>query len=221
MKVLILIIPLQLLIISCSNKLSNSQKFYEDLKGVQIGKQVWANKNLDVATFRNGDTIFQARSKEEWVTTVQEHKPAWCYYLNDSSIGKTYGRMYNWYAVNDPRGLSPKGWHVPTNNEWIEIESYLGVPEAGIRLKEDSIWISHKINTDSIGIRLGGYRGREGGFTGLEEFIYLASATESDSPDSRNEGHGIWGRGIHRDNKTLMRCVLDKEFGLYVRCVKD
>lgn len=72
-------------------------------------------ENLAVSRYRNGDEIPQVQDAAEWnrLTTG-----AWCYYENNSANGVTYGKLYNWYAVNDPRGLAPEGWHVPSDNEW-------------------------------------------------------------------------------------------------------
>lgn len=74
---------------------------------VTIGTQVWRTKNLDVATFRNGDSIPQAKTNEEWEKAAENQQPAWCYYNNDPANGAKYGKLYNWYAVNDSRGLAP------------------------------------------------------------------------------------------------------------------
>ena len=77
--------------------------------GVKIGNQTWMKKNLDVSKFRNGDIVPEVRSQEEWSNAALENKPAWCYYNNDQANGVKYGKLYNWYAVNDPRGLAPEG----------------------------------------------------------------------------------------------------------------
>ena len=95
-------------------------------KTVQIGTQVWMTKNLDVYTFRNGDQIPEAKSNEEWEKAGENKQPAWCYYNNDPANGAKYGKLYNWYAVNDPRGLAPEGWHVPSYDEWTALNKQLG-----------------------------------------------------------------------------------------------
>ena len=90
---------------------------------VKIGDQVWMSKNLDVSTFRNGDTIAEVKSKEEWIIAGENKQPAWCYFqftTNDSSKGK----IYNWYAVYDPRGLAPIGYRIPTEKEWESVFDY-------------------------------------------------------------------------------------------------
>jgi hypothetical protein len=82
---------------------------------VTIGTQIWMNKNLDVSTYRNGNPIPQVQDSATWVNLTTG---AWCYYqYNDPVYGYTYGKLYNWYAVNDPRGLAPIGWHLPSRTE--------------------------------------------------------------------------------------------------------
>jgi uncharacterized protein (TIGR02145 family) len=84
---------------------------------VTIGTQVWMTKNLDVDRYRNGDIIPEVKDSIAWANLKTG---AWCYYNNDPELGKIYGKLYNWYAVNDPRGLAPAGYHIPTDAEWTE-----------------------------------------------------------------------------------------------------
>jgi uncharacterized protein (TIGR02145 family) len=108
-------------------------------KTVTIGTQVWMKENLSVSTFRNGDPIPEAKTDEEWERAGEEGKPAWCYYDNDVKNGTKYGKLYNWYAVNDARGLAPSGYHVPTDEEWKMIKDFLG-DDAGTKMKSTSGW---------------------------------------------------------------------------------
>lgn len=98
---------------------------------VTIGNQIWMTKNLDVITFRNGDTIFEAKSEEDWKRASKLHIPAWCYYNNDDENGKKYGCLYNWYAVMDERGLAPLGFHIPNNLEYNMLLLNLGLGHHG------------------------------------------------------------------------------------------
>jgi uncharacterized protein (TIGR02145 family) len=98
-------------------------------------------ENLNVSTFRNGDPIPEAKTKEEWESAVNNHQPAWCYYDNDPKNGAKYGKLYNWYAVSDPRVLAPNGWHIPIDAEWSILENYLG-EDAGKKMKNASGWVS-------------------------------------------------------------------------------
>jgi uncharacterized protein (TIGR02145 family) len=106
---------------------------------VQIGTQVWMTKNLDLSTFRNGDPIPEAKTEEEWTKAGENHQPAWCYYDKDVTNGAKYGKLYNWYAVNDARGLAPVGYHIPTDDEWMDLEDFLG-PDAGDKMKSTPIY---------------------------------------------------------------------------------
>ncbi len=108
---------------------------------VTIGTQVWMIKNLDVATFRNGDPIPQAKTAEEWVKAGENQQPAWCYYDNDPANGAKYGKLYNWYAVNDSRGLAPVGYHIPSDAEWRKLTDFLGGEDiAGAKMKSKPIY---------------------------------------------------------------------------------
>jgi uncharacterized protein (TIGR02145 family) len=109
---------------------------------VTIGTEVWMTKNLDVSTFRNGDPIPQAKTNEEWEKAGDNKLPAWCYYENDPANGAKYGKLYNWYAVIDSRGLAPVGYHIPSDAEWTKLENFLG-SDAGTKMKTKSGWTSY------------------------------------------------------------------------------
>jgi len=108
---------------------------------VAIGNQVWTSKNLDVSMFRNGEAIPLAKTDAEWESAGENQQPAWCYYENKGENGTTYGKLYNWYAVNDPRGLAPNGYHIPTDAEWTILTDNLG-EEASTKMKNASGWES-------------------------------------------------------------------------------
>ncbi|WP_290792308.1 FISUMP domain-containing protein [Flavihumibacter sp. UBA7668] len=180
-----------------SNGEKNNINSIKDPLEIRLGDFIMMASNYDGAFFRNGDSIPEAKSAEEWLRAGENQTPAWSYFNNDRHAGKKYGKIYNWYAINDPRGFSPVGWHVPSNEEWIQLERYI-------------------ISDSLIYSLLGGYRSKEGIFTGMDEFTYLFSSSERDSIQN-----DIWGRGLHRDNATMMRCGMYKGHGLYVRLIKD
>jgi uncharacterized protein (TIGR02145 family) len=94
-------------------------------------------ENLNVSTFRNGDPIPEAKTNEEWEKAGKNKQPAWCYYDNDPKNGAKYGKLYNWYAVSDPRGLAPAGWHVPSQEEWeILIKNLQGTASEKMKTKD-------------------------------------------------------------------------------------
>ena len=128
--------------------ISNNNPIIERTKLlVSIGTQIWMSKNLDVSTFRNGDTIPEAKTNEEWKAADDNKQAAWCYYDNKAANGTKYGKLYNWYAVNDERGLAPVGWHVPTDQEWTVLSTFLGGEDvAGEKIKMSPLYGPTKIS---------------------------------------------------------------------------
>ena len=121
---------------------------------VKIGEQIWTTRNLDVATYRNGDPIFQPTNELDWLEASRSKTPACCAYDFVESNIPIWGRLYNWYAVNDPRGLAPEGWHIPTSREWMKLVDFLGESTAGHKLKSFEHWG-------------GSWGSNESGFTGF------------------------------------------------------
>jgi uncharacterized protein (TIGR02145 family) len=136
-----------LVVISCKKETSSIQSstigdenstqhdFNASYASVTIGTQVWMRKNLHVSRYRNGDWIPQVKDSAMWATLTTG---AWCWYNNDSATGAVYGRLYNWYAINDPRGLAPAGWHIPSDSEWLATSTFLDTDarNAGGKMKE-------------------------------------------------------------------------------------
>ncbi len=189
-------------------------------KSVKIGNQVWMSKNLNVSNFRNGDAIPQAKSKEEWEKTFYTYSPAWCYYENDSNNGAILGKLYNWYAVNDERGLAPLGWHIPSDDEWTElIDNLGGKDKAGIKMKSMSMWNDYNnIREKGVFEALpGGTRsGRgefqnggksNGGTKGVSTHWWTSTKT--------------WYRSLKYYKEGVDRDYSSKRTGMSVRCIKD
>lgn len=184
---------------------------------VKIGTQTWTNVNLDVSTYRNGEEIPQVQDPVSWSKLTTG---AWCYYENQSENGTTYGKLYNLYAVLDPRGLAPAGFHIPTDAEWTILTDYLGGKEAaGGKMKESGTAHWPRPNTGATnssgftGIP-GGYRDDNGAFfsKGINGFWW--SSTEGFTyfawnryPDSL---YGLVGRDFGY-----------KSYGMSVRCLAD
>jgi uncharacterized protein (TIGR02145 family) len=144
----------------------------DTIQSVKIGKHVCMTRNLNVSSFRNGDPIPHAKTNEEWKRADKNKQPAWCYYDNDSAYGVKYGKLYNWYAVTDPRGLAPKGWHIPSREEWIVLTDYLGgEDEAGTKMRSKQGWSAltigmheYKQEYDRNGTNSSGFSGLPGGY---------------------------------------------------------
>lgn len=103
---------------------TQSHQLSSEVGDVKIGSNYWMKKNLDVSTFRNGDIIPHARTKEEWELANENKQPAWCYYDHNPANNLKYGKLYNGFAVEDPRGLAPAGYHIPTHSEWKSLLEY-------------------------------------------------------------------------------------------------
>ena len=121
-----------------------------EYQAVQIGEQLWMKQNLKVTHYNNGDEIPTGYSNSEWADLDEMQTGAYAVYEDDPSNAETYGNMYNWYAVDDDRGVCPVGWHLPTYNEWVLLTDYLGGYEiAGGKMKStdtlengDGLWYS-------------------------------------------------------------------------------
>ena len=189
----------------------------ETIKKITIGTQTWSVKNLDVFTFRNGDQIFEAQTNEQWERAGINNTPAWCYYNGDPENGTKYGKIYNWYAVNDSRGLAPKGWHVPSDDEWTTLDNYLGDFEMnGIKMKTMYGWFAegNGSNTSGFSAMPGGYRNGTGVFFNIRENGGWWSSTEGDNYDA-------WLYSLYYKTSILSRDLSGRQNGLSVRCIKD
>jgi|JI6StandDraft_1071083.scaffolds.fasta_scaffold63161_3 uncharacterized protein (TIGR02145 family) len=135
-------------------KTNNVVESSNEIGQITIGNQIWSTKNLDVSNFRNGDIIPEAKTDEEWAKFGQEHQPAWCYYDNDPENGKMYGKLYNWYAVNDARGLAPQGWHIPTSLEHKTFLKNLKDLRTKIEKQNPYKYINNPIRLESLIINI-------------------------------------------------------------------
>jgi uncharacterized protein (TIGR02145 family) len=108
---------------------------------IVIGQQIWMQQNLNVDTFQNGDMIDQARNADEWSRCGVEKRACWCYYDFNPAKGQKYGKLYNWYAVNDDRKLAPEGWKIPTVDDWQILIDFTGGSDlSGNQLKCNNDW---------------------------------------------------------------------------------
>lgn len=215
---------LAILLIVCSNYLVNAQSL-SDIDGncyktVKYGLQEWIAGNLNVSHFKNGDSIPESRTNDEWVKAGSEGKPAWCYFNNDPENGKMYGKLYNWYALNDPRGLAPENWEIPESRDWSKlVKNLLGIDVAGLKLKSKTGWKS-KNGTNKIGFSAlpGGYRNEKGEFKEMgAKCQYWANTV----PVSVKKSNQIYSFVLNDFSAEAGYHKVEKEVGLSVRCMKD
>tara|TARA_B110000285_G_C15108305_1_gene609383 strand:+ start:305 stop:997 length:693 start_codon:yes stop_codon:yes gene_type:complete len=180
---------------------------------VKIGTQEWMETNLDLAFFCNGDEVTEAKTSEEWIKAGENGTPAWCYYAQENK--EKYGKLYNWFAVIDERGLAPDGWHVPTDTEWNVLEEFLGT-NIGKKLKSNTDWKSDGGGDNSSGFNAlpCGARSADGNFNLLGIIAYWWSSTEKNEKTS-------YVRGLANDSNDNWRGAFPKQGAFSIRCVKD
>lgn len=184
---------------------------------ITIGTQIWTGCNLDVTAYSNGDEIPQVTDPTAWVGLTTG---AWCYYNNDIENCEVYGKLYNWYAVNDPRGLGPTGYHVPSDEEWTDLTTVLGgLTVAGGKMKSTGTSLWNTPNTDATNSSgftglPGGYRYNDGTFIDIGNYGIWWSSSEVNTSFSFNRFIGFNSGNASRNSDYKIN-------GFSVRLIKD
>jgi uncharacterized protein (TIGR02145 family) len=188
---------------------------------VQIGTQCWTQSNLKVSKYRNGDNIPTGLSDAQWGSTTSG---AYAIYNNDVANDALYGKLYNWYAVTDSRGLCPTGWHVPSDGEWTTLTDFLGGQSvAGGAMKSTATqptlggWNTPNTGaTNSSGFTglPGGYRASGGGFYVLGDYGHWWSSSDAGSGNA-------WFRILFYYYADAYRYGNFHRNGFSVRCARD
>ena len=182
-----------------------------------IGTQTWTAINLNVATFRNGEAIPEAKTDEEWKAAGKNKRPAWCYYGNDPKNGEKYGKLYNRIAINDSRKLAPAGWHVATAYEWNHLTVYLGGDSiAGKKMKSKFEWGKNDKGNNSSGFGglPSGYRFNDGTFSPVGYNCFWWCASDVNVP------YNYYWYLYYNYSPLYLYYTLENP-GFSVRCVKD
>ena len=191
-------------------------------KSIQVGPQNWMAENLSASTFRNGDLIPQAQSDEEWQEAGFNKQAAWCYYnLSIDSLNievKKYGKLYNSYALNDPRGLAPEGWRLPTEGDWGTLENHLFLSEMSlIDAFSSEGWTNGNAGTNTTGLNFQPAGWRDVGCGGLGEdmcfWAYQSPVAESTPYVSLYFDENHAGTLVNRSTNWIM--------GFNVRCIRE
>ena len=202
--------------------------FSQDTNFIEINNQKWASKNLNTNIFRNGDSILYAQTNKQWLDCHSNGIPAYCYYDNDPKNGETYGAIYNWFAMADPRGIAPIGFRVANDLDWVELYSFLKIgvinyPNkgiAGIKLKSTYSWSNHGNGEDAYGMSIlpGGLRLLNGSFQGIGDCISLWSrdSTYSYSYSAASESNYIYFQSNEID---MLFKNENSRIGHYIRCI--
>jgi uncharacterized protein (TIGR02145 family) len=178
---------------------------------IEIKKEVWSEINLETTTFKNGDLIPQASTNEDWQNAILKRQPAWCYYNNDSMNNRKLGKLYNWYAINDKRGIIPNGWHIPSNEEWKQ----LIINKSAKELKNTSGWKNGENGTNEINFSAfpGGFRKINGEFYADDDGFWWSSNEASTN--------FAWCFILPAKGDDGVLTNYYKGAGFSVRCVKD
>ena len=190
-------------------------------KTIVIGTQEWMAENLNTSVYRNGDAIVTDLDNSAWGATTTG---AWSYYNNDASYACPYGRLYNWFACTDARGLCPTGWHVPSDVEWTVLTDFLGgqyvaggkMKSTGMVEDETGLWLSPNLEATNSS----GFSGVPSGGRYLLGYSYLGDS--GDWWDSSFSGtNTASGRDLFFYDGIAAVVFTSKKSGLSVRCLRD
>ena len=210
---------------SCGDPLEYQGYNYET---VQIGYQCWFAENLRSENYENGDAIPSNLDDSDWQNTTSGAVAVYgegnggC--VNSSPDGDAcdevwslneYGRLYNWHAVDDARGLCPSGWHVPSNAEWtVMIDELGGHDVAGGKMKTTFGW-----NGGSNGSNSSGFSGLPGGLRD-DNGSFGDSGTNGDWWSSSSNAPYSWARFLYV-HESVGHYVSNQSYGFSIRCIQD
>jgi uncharacterized protein (TIGR02145 family) len=184
-----------------------------------LGTQVWMASNLKTTRYNNGSTINTGLSNSTWASTAIG---AYAIYNDVASNNSTYGKLYNWFAVNDSRNICPIGWHMPNQTDWNTLITYLGgSASAGGALKTTgtTVWASPNsgaTNSSNFGARGGGKRNETtGAYAYLNNEGYFWTSTQGGTSTN-----GIYFKVIYTSDNSFTGEV-DKNAGFSCRCIQD
>jgi uncharacterized protein (TIGR02145 family) len=202
-------------------------------KIVQIGNQIWMAENLKVTHYNDGSEIPTGYSNSEWADLDGTETGAYAVYNDDPSNTDVYGNLYNWYVVEDERGVCPAGWNVPTDDEIKELEMYLGMSQVeaddadwrgtneGSKLagmadlwNDGNLVNNPEFGTSGLNLLPGGYRNGNGNYYGMGYNGYFWSSTEGND-------YLAWYRLLDYVNSEVSRYLNNKRGGFSVRCIRD
>jgi uncharacterized protein (TIGR02145 family) len=180
---------------------------------VEIGSHCWMAENLKSASYTNGISIATGLSSTDWDNNTTG---AYKHYNDNSSNNTTYGKLYNWYAINNSNGLCPDDWHVATDAEWTDLYNAVGgISVANPKMRSATGWSPNSGNNSSGFTALpGGFFGTNSQFAGLGDQAYFWSATQNDATSA-------FTIQLYNGLDEVFDYAVDKNAGMSCRCVKD
>jgi uncharacterized protein (TIGR02145 family) len=191
-----------------------------DYPTVAIGTQCWFTENLRSDNYRNGDAIPGNLTNDQWTSTASG---AQAVYENNPASLATYGRLYNWYAVKDARGLCPSGFHVPSDGEWMTLEIALGMTSSQAN---DTGWRGTDQGTQMKmsswgGTNSSGFSALPGGYRNYDDGLFYNQGNYGNWWSSSPNGTYAWFRYLYSGNSNVYRYNYFTRNGFSVRCVRD
>ena len=185
---------------------------------VIIGNQEWMLKNLDVTHYRNGDEIPNVTENNQWSSLTTG---AWCYYNNEESQGEIYGKLYNWYAVNDSRGLAPIGWRIASEKDWTDLSNYLQTFAGSKIAGYYNLWWAGELR-ENASFNSSGFTGLANGFRyGSDGYFDLRQALATWWTSTNYNTTNAFYRYLHYNMTGINKQNFNKKYGFAVRCVRD
>mgnify|MGYP003963364427 CR=1 FL=1 len=201
---------------------------------IVIGEQQWMGENLRVSHYRNGDPIPTGFNGNDWGNLDVNQTGAYSLYEDDPTNGELFGFLFNWFAVDDERGICPESWHIPSDDEWMELEMYLGMSyeeahdtsyrgtDQGSQLAGNgNLWEDGDLMNDSAFGSSGfialpdGYRNdNDGNYHSIGNVGYFWSYSVTSSDEA-------WYRLLHYSTSEILRLSTNKRCGFSVRCIMD
>jgi uncharacterized protein (TIGR02145 family) len=199
----------------------------QGIPSIKIGNQVWMQKNLAVTLYNDGTSIATGLSDQEWSATTSG---AYAVYENKEANNLQYGKLYNGFAVATGK-LCPKGWRIPTDNDWKILEKYIGMAEDELnrtggrselaeKLKEAGLWNESKYamtNTTGFTALPGGIRESNGDYITLKQYANFWTSTKYDNPYKIY----LWNRHVYYNSNEIGRSYIEANKGLSCRCIKE
>jgi uncharacterized protein (TIGR02145 family) len=213
-------------------------------KTVKIGEQWWMLENLKVTRYRNGDSIaFVDLSKSSYTNRWKNlgDTGAFCVLGGEDSTklnykGKQYGYLYNYNVITDSRGIAPDGWHIPSDEEWKQLEMQLGMSQdeankvnwrgdkEGNKLKLQSGWYKNQEATDQFEV----WGSNESGFTAIGSSCVMFDGSPGEGVTftgfwwtSTNNNNQAWYRYLDYQKANVFRYYGPFSYGFSIRCIKD
>ena len=214
----------------CSNNLTVTDIDGNVYETVILGEQLWMAENLKTTHYQNGDDIPHVIDTSDWDALSTG---AYCEYENNPINSDIYGRLYNWYTIDDSRGVCPEGFHVPSDDEIKQLEMFLGMSQQeanGVSFRgtdegsqlagRADLWNDGDLENNPA-FDSAGFVAIPGGARIGGNINFIDMGIWGDYWSSTTQDWGAWVRNFAYYNSASHRQICDKHYGMAIRCVSD